>query len=79
MPKYPMEPLRCWNKAKELREKYYHDYATAHERGGLRWTGGAWAIDAIPAGLGDDVYPITGEPYAAGIAFNKDFSRKCLE
>jgi len=79
MPKYPTEPLKCWNKAKELREKYYHDYATAHERGGLRWTGGAWAIDAIPAGLGDDVFPITGEPYAAGIAFNKPFSQKCLE
>jgi benzoyl-CoA reductase subunit B len=79
MPKYLTEPLKCWNKAKELREKYYHDYATAHERGGLRWTGGAWAIDAIPAGLGDDVFPITGEPYAASIAFNKDFSRQCLE
>ncbi len=79
MAKYPTEPLKCWQKAKELREKYYRDYATAHEHGGLRWTGGAWAIDAIPAGLGDDVYPITGEPYAAGIAFNKEYSLKCLE
>jgi benzoyl-CoA reductase subunit B len=79
MPKYPTEPLKCWNKAKELREKYYRDYASAHENGGLRWTGGAWAIDAIPAGLGDDVFPITGEPYAAGIAFNKPFSQRCLE
>ncbi len=79
MAKYPTEPLKCWQKAKELREKYYQDYATAHDHGGLRWTGGAWAIDAIPAGLGDDVYPITGEPYAAGIAFNKEYSLKCLE
>ena len=79
MPKYPTEPLKCWKKAKELRDKYYLDYATAHERGGLRWTGGAWSFDAIPAGLGDDVYPITGEPYAAGIAFNKPFSMRCLE
>ena len=79
MAKYPTEPLKTWQKAKELREKYYRDYATAHERGGLRWTGGAWAIDAIPAGLGDDIYPITGEPYSASIAFNKEFSLKCLE
>jgi len=79
MPKYPTEQLKCWNKAKELRDKYYRDYATAHEHGGLRWTGGAWSFDAIPAGLGDDVYPITGEPYAAGIAFNKKFSLQCLE
>jgi len=79
MPKYPTEPLKCWKKAKELRDKYYRDYASAQERGGLRWTGGAWSFDAIPAGLGDDVYPITGEPYAASIAFNKPFSMRCLE
>ncbi len=79
MPKYPTEPLKCWNKAKELRDNYYKDYATAHERGGLRWTGGAWSFDAIPAGLGNDVYPITGEPYAASMAFNKPFSQRALE
>jgi len=77
--KYKTEPLKCWAKAKELRDKYYQDYATAHERGGIRWTGGAWSFDAIPYGLGDDVYPITGEPYAASIAFNKEFSLKCME
>ncbi len=79
MAKYKTEQLKCWNKAKELREKYYLDYASAHERGGIRWTGGAWSFDAIPYGLGDDVYPLTGEPYAASIAFNKDFSLQCLE
>ncbi len=79
MSKYKTEPLKCWQKAKELREKYYKDYQTAHETGGLRWTGGAWSFDAIPYGLGDDVYPLTGEPYAASIAFMKDFSLECLE
>lgn len=77
--KYKTEPLKIWQKAKELRLKYYRDYASAHERGGLRWSGGAWCFDAIPAGLGDDVYPITGEPYAASCAFNKSFSVECLE
>ena len=79
MAKYKTEPLKCWNKAKELREKYYKDYTSAHERGGIRWTGGAWSFDAIPYGLGDDVYPLTGEPYAASIAFNHEFSLRCLE
>ncbi|MBM3326487.1 MAG: benzoyl-CoA reductase, bzd-type, subunit O [Calditrichaeota bacterium] len=79
MKTYHTEPLKCWNKAKELRDNYYRDYATAHDKGGLRWTGGAWSFDAIPAGLGDDVYAITGEPYAASIAFNKDFSLRCME
>ena len=77
--KYKTEPLKCWNKAKEIRLKYYEDYAKAHEKGGIRWAGGAWSFDAIPAGLGTDVHSITSEPYGASIAFNKEFSLRCLE
>lgn len=77
--KYKTEPLKCWDKAKEIRLNYYKDFAEAHERGGLRWAGGAWSFDAIPAGLGDDVYPLTGEPYAASVAWNKEFALKCHE
>ena len=79
IPTYKTEPLKCWNKAKELRINYYKDYANAHERNGLRWAGGAWSLGAIPAGLGDDIFPLTGEPYAANIAFNREFSLRCLE
>ena len=50
--KYPTEPLKTWNRAKEIRQNYYRDYAQAHEKGGIRWAGGAWSFDAIPAGLG---------------------------
>ena len=77
--KYKTEPLKCWNKAKEIRQDYYKDYAQAHEKGGIRWAGGAWSFDAIPAGLGEDVHSITSEPYGASIAFNKEFSLRCLE
>jgi benzoyl-CoA reductase subunit B len=77
--KYKTEPLKCWNKAKEIRENYYKNFAAAHEKGGLRWAGGAWSFDAIPSGLGDDIFPLTGEPYAASIAFNKDFALQCHE
>ncbi len=77
--KYPMEPLKCWNNAKTLREDYYRDFAEAHEKGGIRWVGGAWSFDAIPAGLGDDVYSLTGEPYGATIAFNNKFALECQE
>ena len=76
---YKTEPLKCWGKAKELRLKYYKEYQEAHQKGGLRWTGGAWAFDAIPAGLGRDVYNITGEPYGASIAFDKKLSQECME
>lgn len=74
---YPTEPLRCWPKAKELRDRYYRDYATAKERGGIRWAGSAWTLDAIPSGLGRDVYPLTGEPYAAAIAHDRKFNLAC--
>ncbi len=77
--KYKTEQLKCWGKAKELRMKYYEDYARAHERGGLRWVGGAWSFSAIPSGLGRDVWSLTSEPYGASIAANKEFSLKCLE
>jgi benzoyl-CoA reductase subunit B len=74
---YPTEPLKCWDQAKNLRKNYYEDYLHAHEKGGLRWAGGAWTFSAIPAGLGNDVYCITGEPYGATVAFFKDFAGKC--
>ena len=77
--RYPTERLRCWNESKAIRMKYYKDYAEVHDKGGLRWAGGAWTFDAIPAGLGDDVYPITSEPYGATIAFDKDLSLECME
>ncbi|MFQ6128859.1 MAG: benzoyl-CoA reductase, bzd-type, subunit O [Thermoplasmata archaeon] len=79
MAKYPTKPLKTWNEAKSIRLNYYKNFAEAKEKGGLRWAGGAWAFDAVPAGLGDDVYPLTGEPYAASTAFNREFSDECLE
>jgi benzoyl-CoA reductase subunit B len=77
--KYPTERMKSWEEVKQIRKDYYINYARAHEKGGLRWAGGAWSFDAIPAGLGDDVFMITSEPYGASCAFNKDISIKYLE
>ena len=77
MNSYPTEPLKCWGKAKEIRQKYYENYAKAHDQGGLRWSGSAWSFDALAAGLGKDVYPLTGEPYSASIAANPEFNTAC--
>ena len=79
MANYPTEPLKCWKKAKELREQYYINFAKAKEKGGIRWSGSAWALDAIPAGLGNDVYSLTGEPYGAAIAIDKKFNKECQD
>jgi benzoyl-CoA reductase subunit B len=76
---YETGPLQCWGKAKEIRQNFYRDYAEAHDKGGLRWAGGAWTFGAIPCGLGDDVHSLTSEPYGASIAADKQFSMRCLE
>jgi len=78
-PLYPTEPLRLWKKAKELREQYYHNYATAKEQGGIRWSGSAWALDAIPTAFGDDVFSLTGEPYAAAVSHDRKFAKECMD
>ena len=71
--------LDCWDQAKQLRMDYYKNYAQAHEKRGIRWAGSAWAFGAIPAGLGEDVWSLTGEPYGASVAWNKDFAAQCHE
>lgn len=78
MSRYPTEKLKCWNKAKKIREDYYKNFADK-DKEGIRWVGGAWSFDAVPAGLGEDVYNMTGEPYGATTAWNKEFALECQE
>jgi len=70
--KYKTKGLDCWGKAKELRIKYYRDYAEAHTRGALRWEGGAWSFDAIPQALEGEVHALTEEPYGASCGANPE-------
>jgi benzoyl-CoA reductase subunit B len=77
--RYKSEPLRSWEKARELRMQYYRDYVETKEKGGLRWITGAHNFQPLPRGLGDDVHSLTGEPYGASIGANPDFSRECQE
>ncbi len=76
---YPTESLKLWGKAKQLREQYYRNFATAKEKGGIRWSAAGWSFDAIPTSLGDDVYPLTGEPYSAGVSLDRKFTQRCLD
>ncbi len=71
MAKYRTKELDCWQKAKELRMKYYTDYASAHDRGALRWAGGGWTFDAIPQALEGEVCFLSEEPYGASCGFVK--------
>jgi len=72
MAKYKTKGLDCWGKAKELRMKYYQDYKEAHNRGALRWEGGAWTFDALPQALEGEVHGLTEEPYGASVGANPE-------
>ncbi|ADC65343.1 benzoyl-CoA reductase, bzd-type, O subunit [Ferroglobus placidus DSM 10642] len=79
MTEVKVRPFECWDDFKKYRMEYYKNYLEAKEKGGIRWAGSAWAFDPVPAGLGEDVYPLTGEPYGATCAFFRDFSYRALE
>jgi len=72
MAKYKTKGLDCWGRAKELRARYYKDYKEAHERGALRWEGGAWSFDALPQALEGEVHGLTEEPYGASVGANPE-------
>lgn len=75
---YKTAPLQCWPKAKEFRKKYYANYANAHKDGKIRWAGGAHGLDALPAGLGNEVH-MSSEGYGASIGHNPSFALECQE
>lgn len=77
--KYRIEPLKIWPKAKELREKYYRGFCEAKEKDGIRYAGGAVAFHALTAGLGKNVYNLTGEPYGATCAYFDHFGTAAQE
>ncbi len=79
MAKYKTRGLDCWGKAKELRLKYYQDYKEAHDRGALRWEGGAWSFDAIPQALEGEVHGLTEEPYGASVGANPELQVRYQE
>ncbi len=67
MKKYPTEPLKCWDKAKELRTNLYKRVAEARDEGKMIVAGGTESMLALPAGY--DMEFLGGEPYGASCAF----------
>ncbi|MFH2046213.1 MAG: 2-hydroxyacyl-CoA dehydratase family protein [Pseudomonadota bacterium] len=67
MAKYKTEPLKCWNKAKELRKGIYDNIAKARDEGKMIIAGGTESAISLPAGF--DMEFFGGEPYVAGCAF----------
>nr|CBX31825.1 hypothetical protein N47_N26500 [uncultured Desulfobacterium sp.] len=79
MTKYKTEPLKCWNKAKELRNKIYDRIGKARDEGRkMIVSGGTESAISLPAGF--DMEFFGGEPYVAGCAFmGKNDSSKYMK
>lgn len=67
MGKYKTEPIKCWDKAKELRTNIYERVAKARDEGKIIVAGGTESMIALPAGY--DMEFLGGEPYGASCAF----------
>lgn len=65
--KYKTAPLKCWDKAKEIRMTIYKEIAEANQKGRLLIGGGAESLIALPTGFDHSI--LVGEPYGASIAF----------
>ena len=65
--KYKSEPLKCWTRAKEIRNDIYRDIVTAKEQGKLLVGGSTGGMLTLPSGF--DYAYMGGEPYGATVAF----------
>jgi len=64
--KYKSEPLKIWNRCKEIRTNIYRDIAEANDKGKLLVVGSAG--DCITLTSGFDAEFLGGEPYGASVA-----------
>jgi benzoyl-CoA reductase subunit B len=67
MGKYKTAPLKCWDRAKELRADVYDRIAKARDEGKMIVAGGTESALALPAGF--DMEFLGGEPYGASCTF----------
>lgn len=67
MKKYPIEPMKCWDKAKKLRTDLYERVGKARDEGTMIVAGGTESMLALPSGY--DMEFLGGEPYGASCAF----------
>ena len=72
--KYKTEPMKLWKKAKEFKEKHFEEYHNAHKEGRLRFLGSTALSISQYTGFENSVI-MGSEPFAANIAFFKDFGR----
>jgi benzoyl-CoA reductase subunit B len=76
--KYKTAPMKLWDEVKQLKQKYFEEYRDAKKNGGIRILSATSLSLSMHAGFKDAVI-MGAEPFAANIAFHRDFCIKCLE
>ncbi|MBI4288608.1 MAG: benzoyl-CoA reductase, bzd-type, subunit O [Chloroflexi bacterium] len=75
---YKTRPLKMWQKAKELRLKFFKDIQTAKENGKTLVLVDSGSFIELPAGLEGHAC-LEGHPYGATVGMDLDFARECAE
>jgi bzd-type benzoyl-CoA reductase O subunit len=76
--KYKTEPMKLWNEVKQFRQRVFEEYRDVKKKGGIRILSATSLSLSIHAGFKDAAI-MGSEPFAANIAFYRDFCIKCLE
>lgn len=76
--KYKTEPMKLWKRVKEFKQNHFKEYHEAHKNGRLRFLG-ATALSISQYTGFENAVIMGSEPFAANIAFYKDFGLKCME
>ncbi|KPK28677.1 MAG: hypothetical protein AMK69_08425, partial [Nitrospira bacterium SG8_3] len=76
--KYKTAPMKLWDEVKQLKQKYFEEYRDAKKNGRIRILSATSLSLSMHAGFKDAVI-MGAEPFAANIAFHRDFCIKCLE
>ena len=76
--KYKTEPMKMWGEVKQFKQEFFEDYYKIKKEGGNRILSGTSISLSFHAGFNNTA--IMGfEPFAANVAFHKDFGLKCLK
>lgn len=76
--KYRTAPMKMWGEVKQFKDKVFEDYRNAKKEGGIRILSGTAISLTFHSGFKDAAI-MGAEPFAANVAFHKDFGVKCLE
>ena len=75
---YSTEPMKMCSEVKQFKQKFFEEYRDIKKKSGFRILSGTCITLTFHAGFKDAAI-MGAEPFAANIAFHRDFCTRCLE